>query len=106
MIILIAKILFVLSVLGILFMISRKIPVLVSLSEEPLVKRFYFKNIFKRFREFTDKIILSSFFQNILIGNLEKSLRRFKIMALKINNIIDGFLRKVKKNSGDINKPG
>lgn len=99
MIIVVSKIVFILSVFGILFIIIRKIPALSQLSEEFFVKRFSFKTIFAWPRNVIRQFISSNFSQNIIIGGLEKSLRRFKILALKIDNMVDKFLRKIKRNS-------
>jgi hypothetical protein len=99
MIILVSKIVFILSLLGILFIIIRKLPALSQLPEEPLAERPSPKAIFTWFRDITKRLILSNFFQNIILGNLEKSLRKFKILALKIDNLLDKFLRRVKRNS-------
>ncbi len=98
MIIIISKIIFIASALGILFIIFRKIPTLSQLSEEPLAKRFSFKETFAQVRVVKENIVLSNFFQNTILRNLEKTLRKFKILALKIDNISDKFLRKLKGN--------
>jgi len=101
MIVLISQIVFILSFLGVLFIIARKLPVLSQLPEEPLVERVSFKmivqwpgNVIKRFSS-------SNFFRNILVADLEKSLRKFKIAALKIYNVVDKFIEKLKGNSGN-----
>ena len=101
MIIIVSKIIFILSLFGILFIVIRKLPALSRLPEESFVKRFSFKAIFAWPRNIIKQFISSGFFQNVIIGGLEKSLRRFKIMTLKINNIVDKFLRKIKRNSGE-----
>lgn len=101
MIIIISKIVFILSFLGILFIIGRKLPALSCASEKSSAGRFSIKAIFTRFRGAIKQFILGSFFQNTIIGNLEKFLRKFKILALKIDNILDKFLRKLKRNSGN-----
>lgn len=101
MIIVIAQIVFILSILGILFIVIRKLQVLSQLSEEPFTKKFSFRTAFERLRNTIRRFISGHFFQNIFIGNLEKSLRKFKILALKIDNLLDKFIRKLKKNSGN-----
>ena len=98
MIILISKIVFALSLLGILFIIIRKIPLLSELSERASVKKFSFKPVFNRVGDTAKCFISGNFFQNIIIGNLEKSLRKLKILALKLDNLLDKFLRKIKRN--------
>ena len=99
MIIIISKIVFILSLLGVLFIIFRKLPELSKLPGESSAGQFSFKSILSWplviIRQFTS----SNFFQSVIVGNLEKSLRKFKIRALKINNILDKFLRKLKKGS-------
>lgn len=94
-----AKIVFILSILGILFIIGRKLPALSRIAEEPFIERFSFRMIFVLPVTIIKRFISSNFFQNILIGDLEKSLRKLKIFALKIDNIIDKFIRKLKRNS-------
>lgn len=98
MMVIISKIIFTLSLLGVLFIISRKFPALSWLPEEPLTKRLSFKMIFAWFKDSRRKFVSSSFFQDIIDG-LEKSLRKFKILALKIDNISDKFIRKIRRNS-------
>ena len=103
MIFLILKIIFALSIFGILIIIIRKIPTLSQLPDRSVVGKFSFKAIFAWFRNSKNQLISSDFFQTGIIGNLEKSLRRFKIAALKFANIIDKFIRKIKRHSN--NKP-
>ena len=99
-IVIVSKIVFILSILGILFIISRKIPVLSQVSiKGSSAKRFSFKAAIIWPGTIIKQFILSDFFQNIIVGNLEKSLRKFKIMALKIDNILDKLLRKLKRKS-------
>jgi len=85
--------------LGILFIIIRKIPVLSRLPEESFIESLSLRATFVRFKRVKNEFILSHFFQSIIIGNLEKSLRRLKILILKMDNILDRFLRKFKKNT-------
>ncbi len=99
MIIIVSKIVFILSLLGVLFIVVRKLPALSKLPEETSAGKFSFKAIFTWFKNTYKQFILSNFFQKLIIGNLEKSLRKFKIMALKIDNIVDKFIRKLKRNS-------
>ncbi len=100
MLTIISKIVFIASILGILFIVTRKLPALSRLPEEFFVKRFSFKAILALPGNIIKQFISSNFFQNVIIGGLEKSLRKFKIMALKIDNIVDKFLRKIKRNFG------
>ncbi len=101
MIILIAKIIFLVCILGILFIIVRKIPAISRLPREASVEKLSFRTIFILIKNIFKKLVSNNFFQNIFIGNLEKSLRKFKVVALKIDNIIDKIIRKLKRNSGN-----
>jgi len=105
MIILIAQIVFVLSLLGVLFIIARKLPALSHLPEEPLSERFSFKTVIQWPGNIVKSFFSSNFFQNILIADLEKSLRKFKIAALKIYNVVDKFIEKLKGKSGNSDMP-
>jgi len=95
--ILISKIVFILSLLGISFIVIRKIPALSKLSKEPSVKKFLFKTSINWAKKTFKSFISSNFFQNIIIGNLEKSLRKLKILALKLDNLLDKFIRGIKR---------
>lgn len=101
MIILVSKIVFLLSLLGLLFIICRKLPSLSRLPEDSTGRRISISLILIGFKNIIRRIASSHFFQNVFLGNLEKSLRRFKIAALKADNIIDKFIRKLKKGSGE-----
>ena len=100
MIIIISKIVFIASIFGIAFIVFRKLPALAHLPGEYSVGKFSFRAIFAWPGNIIKQFISSSFFQNTILGNLEKSLRKFKILALKIDNILDKFIRKFKKKSG------
>lgn len=100
-IIIISKIVFLIGLLGLLFIICRKIPAMSRLPEEPVDKKFSIKSILLFPKKIIHGIFSSYVFKNIFLGNLEKSLRRLKVAALKVDNIIDKFIRKLKKNSGN-----
>lgn len=97
MITLVSKIVFILSLLGILFIVFRKLPTLSRSTSEFSVGKFSFRVISVWFRNIIRGFSSSNFFQNTILGNLEKSLRKFKIMFLKIDNIVDKLLRKLKR---------
>ena len=99
MLILISKIVFVLSFLGILFIIFRKVPALSRLPREPFIKKFSLKPVFALFGNSLGQVASSNFFQKNIVGGLEKSLRRFKILALKLDNLLDKFIRMIKRKS-------
>lgn len=101
MIVLISQIVFVLSLLGILFIIARKFPALSRLPEEPLTERVSLKMIIQWPGNVVKRFFSSNFFQNILVVDLEKSLRKFKIVALKIYNMTDKFIERLKGKSGN-----
>lgn len=99
MLIIISKIVFILSLLGVLFIIYRKLPAISRASEEPFTSKFSFRKILARISSNFKRFILSHFFQNIILGTLEKSLRKIKILVLKIDNITEKFIRKLRKSS-------
>lgn len=101
MIIIISKIVFILSILGILFIIGRKFPTLSRLPEELSAERVSFKMIIQWPGGIIKRFFSSNFFQNVLVADLEKSLRKFKIAALKIYNVVDRFIEKLKGKSGN-----
>ncbi len=105
MIIVVSKIVFFLCIAGIIFIAIRKISIISNLPEEPSIGRISFKMLLVWLGRFIDKLLLSDFFQNFLIGRLEKSLRKFKIVALKIDNIVDKVIRKLKKGSDNNEMP-
>jgi len=100
-IIIISKIIFFLSLGGLLFIVLKKIPQLSQFpkSSNSHAAKFLFKlnplNIKGNLKQFID----SNFFQNSILGNLEKSLRKIKILILKIDNVVDKIIRKLKKRS-------
>ena len=99
--IILSKIIFLLSILGIAFIIFRKLPALAHLPTESSIGKFSFKAIFIWPGKIIKQFISSNFFQGTILGNLEKSLRKLKILTLKIDNILGKFIRKFKKNSGE-----
>jgi len=105
MVILISQIVFILSLLGALFIIARKLPALSRLPEEPLAERVSFKMIIRWPGNVVKSFFSSNFFQNVLVADLEKSLRKFKIAALKIYNTVDKFIEKLKGKSGNSDMP-
>lgn len=104
MMVIISKIIFILCLLGILFIIGKKLPVLSQLPEKSLIGRFSFRPVFSWFKKVKEKFISSNFFRDLLVG-LEKSLRKFKILVLKVDNLLEKFLKKLKKNSEENNMP-
>ena len=90
----ISKIVFILSVLGILFIVSRKIPALSQLTESRgPAGHFSLKAVIFWPIDSIKRLISGKFFQEIILGNLEKYLRRLKIMILKMDNIIAKILK-------------
>ena len=100
-IILIAKIVFVLSLLGVLFIIIRKIPALTALPEESFVERFSFKVIIGFTTSALKGFTSSNLFKNTLIGKTEKFLRKFKILILKLDNALARFIKRIRKHSNN-----
>ncbi len=105
-IITIAQIIFVLSVLGILFIIARKIPALSRLPQESLAERLSFGAVPRGVQGFIKKLTSTPLFQNIFIKKLEKFLRKFKILALKTDNTLTKFIKKLRKHSENSKGPG
>jgi len=94
MIELIATIIFIISIGGILFILSRKIPVLVSLPQElpgEVKKNKIFVIIYDKINK-----VLDSFKKQIF---LHKLLTKFKIIILRIENRIDILLHKIRKRT-------
>lgn len=97
MLIIISKIIFGLSLLGILIMVLRKIPALNKVPDFSTKSKLSLKTAPEVFKKSAKTITKTDFFQNIIVAGLEKSLRRFKIFALKIDNKVEEFLRRLKK---------
>lgn len=97
MIILISKLIFFLSLLGLFIILLRKIPELNKLPNFSITKKTSLKSLPKNLKKTAKIATETDFFQNIIIAGLEKSLRRFKVTALKIDNKVDSFLRRLKK---------
>lgn len=97
--IIISKIIFLLSVLGIAFIVFRKLPVLSHVPRDHSAGKFSFKAIFFWPGNIIKQFVSSIFFQGTILGNLEKSLRKFKILTLKIDNLLGKFIRKFKRKS-------
>ncbi len=96
-IILISKIVFIISILGILVIIIRKLPVLSGISEDYPVSHVSFKEVLLWPKNTFKKLISSHFFQDSVIGNLEKLLRRTRIFFLKIGNRLDRAIERLQK---------
>jgi hypothetical protein len=81
MLILVSQIIFGLSVIGILIIVLRKIPVILRYPRQP------FEDI-SLIDKVKDKINSSSFFHEIFIHKAEKILRKIKIFVLKLDNFL------------------
>ncbi len=99
MLIIISKIVFALSFIGILVIIARKLPTLSRLPERPSIKGFSIKNTAKWLPYSADRVVSSNFFQRFVVRNLERFFRKMKVMALRMSNLLDKVLKKLKKNS-------
>lgn len=91
MIELIALIILLISSFGILFIVFRKIPILLTLPEVGVEK----ENLISKFKK-----IISKFnpFKNFSLAIfLEKNLRRIRIFFLKTDNQISSWLKKIKE---------
>ncbi len=101
MLILISQIIFALSVVGILVIVLRKIPVILRYPRQP----FEDVSLVEKVKE---KINSSSFFHEIFIHRTEKILRRIKIIVLRFDNflarIVDRLRKKIKKKEEEEEK--
>lgn len=98
MLIIISKIVFALSLVGIIVIIARKLPILSRLPEHPSVKHISFKNTLGWLPYSFNRMIASNFFQQFIVKKLERFFRKMKVMALKMNNLLDKVLKKLKGN--------
>lgn len=86
--IIIAQIIFGLSVLGILFIIARKIPMILQYprhSEENVSLK---EEIQRQWDTLKTKTGTSGFLHNVFFPRIEKILRRAKILVLKLDNFL------------------
>jgi len=96
-IVLISKILFIISIIGILVIIIRKFPDLSRVSIIQKEEKFSFKKSIKKYKNSFHDFLCGKFFQQTIVGNLEKSFRKFKIVSLKVSNGLDKLIKKLKK---------
>jgi len=96
---LIIAIIFFVSLLGVLFVLYRKLPVLSSLPKNGtsgIKEHHYFLHIEKKVKDFF------LFFEKQII--LHKALSFLKVIVLKIETKIDSWLHRVRKNAQKKNK--
>ncbi|MFZ5559429.1 MAG: hypothetical protein ACOZAL_01390 [Patescibacteria group bacterium] len=94
MIILIAQIIFIISVIGILVIILRKVPIILRYPRHPYEEISFWERI-------RQKASSSRFFHEVVIPKIEKILRKLKIILLKFDNFL---ARKVDKLRDKIRK--
>jgi len=94
MIILVSQIIFGLSIIGILVIILRKVPIILRYPRHP------FENI-SLVDKVKEKINSSNFFHEIFVHRAEKFLRKIKIIVLKFDNflarIVDRLRNRIKR---------
>jgi flagellar basal body-associated protein FliL len=88
MIIIVFQIIFILAVLGILFFISRKIPVLLEYPRRSKKGDIIYENIRKQLGKAKEKVEASEFLHERVIPRTEKFLRKSKIILLKLDNFL------------------
>ena len=81
MLITVSQIVFAVSILGILAIVLRKVPVILRYPRHPFEEVSLLNKV-------KNKINSSNFFHEIFINRTEKALRRLKIIVLKIDNFL------------------
>ena len=84
------------GILGILFLIARKMPTLAKLSEmpQPVIKEKFFENFTMRLKE-----IKYSTYRPLILGWLEKNLRKFHLLILKMDNFFVKWIKSSRERS-------
>jgi len=84
------------GVAGILFLVVRKMPTLAKLSEipQPVVKEKFFENFTMRLRE-----VKYSTYPPIILNWLEKNLRKFHLLILKMDNFFVKWIKSSRERS-------
>lgn len=114
MIIIIAQIIFGLSVLGILFLIFRRIPDLLEFPKSDSEKVLVYETIRDYWGKLKQKVETSGFLHDTVIPRTEKILRKTKIILLKLDNFLakkaDKLRQRIRKrqreNEKNNNLPG
>ena len=103
MLIIIFQIIFILAVLGILFLIFRKIPALLEYPRQSEKGDVIYENIRKQIGKAKKKVESSEFLHETVIPKTEKFLRRTKIVLLKLDNFLakraDRLREKIKRRN-------
>ena len=101
MIIIIFQIIFWLSILGILFIVFRKIPSLLEHERTSSEKVLIYKNLQEQWKKVKEKAETSEFLHEVIIPKTEKALRKTKIILLKLDSFLakraDRLRERVKK---------
>ena len=95
--IIVSQIVFVLSIIGILVIVLRKIPIILRYPRQPF-EEVSLAGILEKLRV---KITSNEFFHALALPLTEKTLRRIKIFVLKLDNFLAklvGHLRRSRKN--------
>lgn len=84
------------GVIGILFLVIRKMPTLAKLSEipQPVVKEKFFENLKMRL-----KGVKYSSYPPLILGWLEKNLRKFHLLILKMDNFFVKWIKSSREKS-------
>lgn len=86
--IIIAQIIFVLSVLGILFIIARKIPLILQYPRHSEEDISFLGELRRQWSGLKAKTGTDGFLHNVFFPKMEKTLRRIKIIVLKLDNFL------------------
>jgi hypothetical protein len=82
------QILLAISIAGILFLVFRKIPVLLNYPRRPFEEISLKQKLQNRWREIKEQIGQSDSLHKKVIPQTEKFLRRLKVFVLKLDNIL------------------
>jgi len=98
MLILIAQIVFIISIIGILVIIFRKIPIILRYPREP----FEEVSISGMLGKVKQKITSNEFFHGVALPITEKLLRRIKIFVLKFDNFLAKMVNRLRHKRNTI----
>jgi len=99
--IIIFPIILILSIAGILYIIHRKIPLLLKYPKYMAQESSMYQNFQEKMGEIKEKTSISKFWHEIIIPKIEKILRKFKVIILKLDNFlakkVDKMREKIKR---------
>jgi hypothetical protein len=99
--IIIFPIILISSIAGILYIIHRKIPLLLKYPKYMAQESSMYQNFQEKMGEIKEKTSISKFWHEIIIPKIEKILRKFKVVILKLDNFlakkVDKMREKIKR---------